>query len=416
MAKPQKQREQRQEKTETTYDKIKRWLDNAAMREVLIKTLPRSVAVDPWIQVALQRIRLDSKLMQAESLSTMGCIMSVAGLGLRLDGPLGQAYLTTRAVHRKTDDGQWIFSHYECQMQIGYKGLIDLVLRNPDVADVESVIVHDADEFNFRRGSEPFLNHTYDHRLTEEDRGDMVSLYTGLRFKSGYYSFEIYPIYNVLKTRERALANQGITIDRTTDEPRYLKKSYGGDLYEMNPDQIDKTPWIAHEIPMVKKTGVRWSATYWQLSPDLAQAAALVELEERGVSQRMADVANTMLPNNIRAQAESDVPNQGKTAPAQVRSLASATDLASRMAAEAGVKSDKPAEPEKGQQEPAQEPPAAKEPEPKEPTEAGAKSQTAEPNEQEKAEILAQEEAEAAEFEANQQKELGLKGKKKRGK
>lgn len=404
-----KQKE-KQERPETTYDQVKKWLDTPAMLEVLVKTLPRIIQPQPWIQIVLQRIRLDNKLMQAEPLSTMGAIMSGAGMGLRFDGPLGQAYLTTRKVNRKTESGKWIFSHYECQLQVGYKGFIDMVYRNPDVADVEARIVYQSDDFKFKYGSGAFMDHTYDHRMTEEQRGEAASLYVGVHFKSGYYSFDVYPIYDVMEIRRRALANQGITIDMSDGNMRYLKTSWEGEQYIMTAEQMDKVPWLAFPAPMIKKTGVRWSAAYWQMSPDLAQAAALVELDDAGMSQNMAGVAQNMLPSAIRTQAEANAPNASKLAPAQNASLTGVNDLAEQMAAEAlGRTPQGKGEAKKGQQEPAQESSAAsKQGKPKD-----KKPASVEPTEQEKADILAAEQLEADRFNAAQQAELGLKDNKR---
>jgi recombination protein RecT len=325
-----------------SYDRVKSWLDNEAMRDVLRKTLPRNVPVDPWVQAALTTIRLDVKLLNCEPLSLMGALMTVASLGLRLEGPLGQAYLSARAVREKNPQtGRWEISHYEAQAQIGYRGFIDIAYRDPDVREVESIIVHHDDEFDFRRGSEPFVHHRWDHRKTPEERGPMVAVYSGLRFKAGYYSFEVYPFSDILVHRNKILAEKGIRVETGGDgNERYLRKGDRGE-YEMNYQQIAKQPWLAFPIPMIKKTPIRWSAKYWPLSPDFQRAADLASLEEANVSQQLADIARTTLPSVIASQLEANAPNEGKLADAQNLSLAKTKGLAAKMAAEAAARDGK---------------------------------------------------------------------------
>ena len=389
-------------KKQGSYERVKSWLDNEAMRDVLRKTLPRNIPVDPWVQAALTTIRLDVKLQNCEPLSLMGALMTIASLGLRLEGPLGQAYLSARAVREKDQQtGQWVTSHYEAQAQIGYRGFIDIAYRDPEVREVESIIVHHDDEFDFRRGSEPFVNHRWDHRKTPEERGPMVAVYSGLRFKAGYYSFEVYPFSDILTHRNKILAEKGIHVETDGDgKERYLRNGNRGE-YEMNDQQILRQPWLAYPIPMIKKTPIRWSAKYWPLSPDFQRAADLASLEEANVSQQLADIARTTLPSVIAGQLEANAPSDGtgKLASSQNLSLAKTKGLAAKMAAEAAARDGKP--PQGGDGDGAA----------KEQGEGDSGQQTgAEGNmsEEEKAEALRLEAEEAEREEAERKKQLGI--------
>ena len=56
-------------------------------------------------------------------------------LGLEPNTPLGQAYLIPYKNHGKL----------ECQFQIGYKGLIDMVYRNDNIQTVQAQCVYEND-------------------------------------------------------------------------------------------------------------------------------------------------------------------------------------------------------------------------------------------------------------------------------
>ena len=47
----------------------------------------------------------------------------------------------------------------ECQFQLGYKGLIDLVYRSEEVTDIQAHEVYENDEFEYELGLDPKLKH-----------------------------------------------------------------------------------------------------------------------------------------------------------------------------------------------------------------------------------------------------------------
>ena len=73
--------------------------------------------------------------------------MNAAQLGLEPNTPLGQAYLIPYKNHGKL----------ECQFQIGYKGLIDMVYRNDNIQTVQAQCVYENDVFEYELGLEPKL-------------------------------------------------------------------------------------------------------------------------------------------------------------------------------------------------------------------------------------------------------------------
>ncbi len=315
---------------QTPYEQVKAWLTNAEMKKKLRRTLPDKMELDPWIEMALVHIRTADKISMCTPTSIMGALMTLASLGFRLEGALGQAYLEAYAVK---SDG--VFSHYEAQVQIGYRGLIDIVYRDPEIQDVEVFVVHQNDVLEHQRGTSPFIRHSWDHKCKKALRGPEAALVTALRYRNGYYSFEIYPWEDLIEHRNKVLLQKGITVEEDADGNEvFIGRKRNGGEYTINP-MTTVNPWIKHSLPMFKKTGIRWSAKYWNLSPDVQRAAQLSALEESGVSQGNESFARSILPPSVNVEIEQGLPNAGRLAPSQGASIARGNELAKQMAEEA---------------------------------------------------------------------------------
>ena len=100
-----------------------------------------------------------------------------AQLGLEPNTPLGQAYL----IPYKNKGAM------ECQFQIGYKGLIDLAYRNPQMQIIQAQAVYEHDYFEYELGLNPKLV----HRPAMEDRGDIRLFYGLFKLTNGGFGFEV---------------------------------------------------------------------------------------------------------------------------------------------------------------------------------------------------------------------------------
>lgn len=279
------------------YEQVKSWINTAAMQDVLTRALPKGLQVGSWSEAALVYVRTSSEVQKCEPMSVTGGIITVASFGLRLDGIMGHAWL--RAMPVKDRDGNII--RYDAQVQLGYKGLIDLAYRNQDVQDIEPVFVHANDEFEFSKGTNPYLKHTWP---VDKDRGALHAVYAGLRFKNGYFAFQIHPIGEIMKTRRRSLEQSWIKIERQGDGERYTRRNSQGQWKEMKPWEAERVSWIGYFEPMALKTAIRRSHKFWPMvGTDFARAASLVELDDEGLSQGMADVAAETMTDDMRNQA-----------------------------------------------------------------------------------------------------------------
>lgn len=73
----------------------------------------------------------------------------------------------------------------ECQFQLGYKGMITLAYRNPDIQTIQAQTVYENDEFIFEYGLNPKLI----HRPAVTDRGEPVYFYALFKTIKGGYGY-----------------------------------------------------------------------------------------------------------------------------------------------------------------------------------------------------------------------------------
>lgn len=107
------------------------------------KALPRHMSGDRMVRVALTAFRQNSDLAKCDPKSIFAAIIISSQLGLEI-GVLGHAYL----VPYKT----------ECTLIPGWRGLVDLVSR-AGKASVWTGAVYEGDEFSYRLGDSPYLDH-----------------------------------------------------------------------------------------------------------------------------------------------------------------------------------------------------------------------------------------------------------------
>ena len=110
-------------------------------------------------------------------MSFLAALMNAAQLGLEPNTPLGQAYLIPY-------NNKGVM---ECQFQIGYKGLIDLSYRNPQMQIISAQAVYENDDFSYELGLNPKLEHC----PTLGERGEVRLFYGFFKLVNGGFGFEV---------------------------------------------------------------------------------------------------------------------------------------------------------------------------------------------------------------------------------
>lgn len=148
-----------------------------AMMPEIKKALPAVITPERFTRIALSALNNTPALQQCTPISFLAALMNSAQLGLECNTPLGQSYLIPYK-----NKGQ-----YECQFQIGYKGLIDLAYRNGDMQTIQAHTVYDNDDFDYEYGLEPRLY----HKPSCDDRGEAKFFYGLFKTVNGGYGFSV---------------------------------------------------------------------------------------------------------------------------------------------------------------------------------------------------------------------------------
>ena len=189
--------------------------------------------------------------------------------------PLGQAYLIPYKNHGKL----------ECQFQIGYKGLIDMVYRNDNIQTVQAQCVYENDVFEYELGLEPKLV----HKPAIKDRGEMLLVYALWKAKNGGYGFEV------------------MSKEDIDNHARRFSQSFASSF----------SPWKTNYEEMAKKTVIKKCLKYAPLKSDFVMQLSNDESVKTELSVDMSEVANEQEPIDADYQEVSqEAPDGTETAEA----------------------------------------------------------------------------------------------------
>jgi len=162
-------------------------LQNEQHQRKLTEQLPAHVNPKRFMNVLIASIKKTPKLMSCDPTSVLTACQTAAQLGLEI-GVLNQAWLIPYG--------------RDCQLQIGYGGLITLA-KQGDVASVTTEVVCQADYF--KRTSDS-IEHEWDP--FDDNRGDVVGVYCVLTLKNGEKQYETMSVKEVNAIRDRSKAGR----------------------------------------------------------------------------------------------------------------------------------------------------------------------------------------------------------------
>ena len=212
------------------------------------KALPSVITPERFTRMALSALNTTPKLMECSQMSFLAALMSAAQLGLEPNTSLGQAYLIPFINKGKL----------ECQFQIGFKGMIDLVYRNSQVQTIQAQCVYENDYFEYELG----LNSKLIHRPALKERGNLVLVYALFKLSNGGYGFEV-----MSKT------------DLDAHAERY-SKGYSSSY----------SPWKTNYEEMAKKTVIKKVLKYAPLKTEFVRAMVVDETIKNSIAEDMSEV------------------------------------------------------------------------------------------------------------------------------
>ena len=227
------------------------------MSNEIRKALPSVITPERFTRIVLSALSTNPKLAETTPQSFLGAMMTAAQLGVEPNTPLGQAYLLPYWNSKN--------NAYECQFQLGYKGILDLAYRSGDISVIQAHVVYSGDDFSYSFGLEPELKHI----PAKGDRGEPCYVYAIFHTKDGGYGFEVASIEDIRLHAQR-----------------YSKSFQNG-------------PWQTNFEEMAKKTVLKRVLKYAPLKTEFLRGMAQDETIKQEISDDMYLVQPTMVEDAI---------------------------------------------------------------------------------------------------------------------
>lgn len=217
--------------TKPTTKEIRSLVTSDAVQAQLAIALPRYYSPEQFSLIVRTAINRNPKLAECDQGSFLAAMMTAASMGILPNGRDGHLIPRWNGKTQRT----------ECTFQPDYKGIVGLIRRNDQVADVYAVNVHKNDTFKITQGLHRDIIHEPDYT---RDRGEIIGVYAVILFKSGLSTWEFLPRAEVEAIRARSDSWKA-----------HVSKGYD-------------TPWKTDEGEMFKKTALKRVSKLADLSPD----------------------------------------------------------------------------------------------------------------------------------------------------
>lgn len=209
----------------------------------IAKAIPRGIDAQRFTRVALSNFQIKPQLLDCTPASVFTAIMQAAAWGLELDPVLGHAYLVPYK--------------QQCQLLLGYRGMLALARRSGDIANFIPGVVHQKDTFTYKRvglRGNGTLGTILDHLEYDgpDDPGPVVATYIVMITKDGSEQIDVMFRRDIDKVRSRSRAK-------------------------------DSGPWVTDFEPMALKSVVRRASKFWPLETSVAAAINQDELIDLGI-------------------------------------------------------------------------------------------------------------------------------------
>jgi recombination protein RecT len=226
----------------------------------IAKALPSVLTPERFSRMAMTAITKTPKLAECSPQSFIGSLLTAAQLGLEPNTPLGQAYLIPFYNSRKRI--------YECQFQVGYKGMIDLCNRSGEIKNIEAHIVYENDEFEFEYGLDSKLK----HKPCMSDKGAPVWVYALYRLNNGGYGFEVMSVDDCMAHGEK------------------YSEAFNNSPWQTNPEEMMKKTVLKK---VLKYAPVRSDFVKGTVADETIQVADFGDTEDGEINVIPVDVENS---------------------------------------------------------------------------------------------------------------------------
>lgn len=130
-----------------------------------------NINLDRYMRVLRSVPIREPELILVHPIELLNAYIGCAQLGLEPNSILEQCFLVPVPIPDST--GRAV------EFIMGYKGMIALAYRSPEIESIEAHVVYKLDEFAFEQGTESYLMHSWE---IDEPRGDVKGYYGIVRF------------------------------------------------------------------------------------------------------------------------------------------------------------------------------------------------------------------------------------------
>lgn len=217
-------------------------LTSAEFKAQMALALPKTLTADRLTRIVLTECRKTPELRRCNKASFLGAVLQCAQLGLEPGSALGHCYLLPYG-NGKAKDGL-----PNCQLIIGYRGMIDLARRSGQIVSINAYCVHEKDEFVYELGLHPDIKH---RPSAMANRGPVTYVYAVAQLQGGGVQFEVMSRAEIEAVRSQSKAGT-------------------------------RGPWVTHWEEMARKTVVRRLFKYLPVSTEAMRAVEVDEKSDRG--------------------------------------------------------------------------------------------------------------------------------------
>lgn len=254
---------------------LKSLINSEKIQKEFSRVLPKHLTVERFTRIAASALSRNPKLLECTPASLLKCLMDLSAMGLEPDGR--KAHLIPFE-NRKAKT-------VECTLIVDYKGIVELVRRDPNVLDVQAYTIRANDSAVFTNGVPA---HVFD---ALQDRGEVKAVYTKIAWASGQTTYgEPLPWSEAEAVRNRSKAWQSFL--------QYHKEG----------------PWNTDPVEMWKKTAIKRDSKMWPLSAEIRDA-----LEKDGDLREERQVAARVVTPNLFAQTTPAIAEQSAEIAADIQ-------------------------------------------------------------------------------------------------
>ena len=207
-------------------------LSSTGFKSSLQQYLPKHCSAERLSKIVLSDVRKNPKLLSCEKTSFLAAVSQIASLGLE-PGVLGNCYLLPFDNYKKKTT--------ECQLIIGYRGMIDLIFRSGKVATIQAHTVDEKDEFSFNYGRKPDIYHV----PSREQSGNIIYVYAAVTFKDESFQFVVMTMDEVNKIKACSKGANNVSHPWNTWAEEMMKKTALKRLFKLVPISIEVSQAIA---------------------------------------------------------------------------------------------------------------------------------------------------------------------------